>query len=211
MLSSYPADDQKTGFIQTTGRDFDQVRIIPESLRLVEVNTVLVLVGFAFFLVEFKFHSHTLGCLGIYCQEKDRAGQLAEVRDHQKGGGFGPLCFAAGILDNLSLPCDSQQMKYEIETTNVFDRWLAGIKDITFRARIISRFDRIQLGSFGDHKNLGDGLFELRFFFGPGFRAYYTIRVCKVVFLLCGGDKSSQSKDIERAKAIMEELEQDHE
>lgn len=102
-------------------------------------------------------------------------------------------------------------MKYEIETTNVFDKWLAGIRDLTFRARIISRFDRIQLGNFGDHKSLGDGLFELRFFFGPGFRAYYTVKESKVVFLLCGGDKSSQSKDIEQAKSIMTSLEREHE
>ena len=102
-------------------------------------------------------------------------------------------------------------MKYEIETTNVFDKWLAGIRDLTFRARIISRFDRIQLGNFGDHKSLGDGLFELRFFFGPGFRAYYTVKDSKVVFLLCGGDKSSQSKDIEQAKSIMTSLEREHE
>lgn len=102
----------------------------------------------------------------------------------------------------------NQQMKYEIETTNVFDRWLAGIKDITFRARIISRFDRVQLGNLGDHRDLGDGLLELRFFFGPGFRIYCTIRERTIVFLLCGGDKSTQSKDIERAKAIMADLEQ---
>jgi putative addiction module killer protein len=102
-------------------------------------------------------------------------------------------------------------MKYEITTTNVFDKWLAGIRDLTFRARIISRFDRIQLGNFGDHKSLGDGLFELRFFFGPGFRAYYTVKESKVVFLLCGGDKSSQSKDIEQAKSIMTSLEREHE
>ncbi|MGR0480551.1 type II toxin-antitoxin system RelE/ParE family toxin [Candidatus Electronema sp. TJ] len=102
-------------------------------------------------------------------------------------------------------------MKYEIETSNVFDKWLAGIRDLTFRARIISRFDRIQLGNFGDHKSLGDGLFELRFFFGPGFRAYYTVKESKVVFLLCGGDKSSQSKDIEQAKSIMTSLEREHE
>ncbi len=99
-------------------------------------------------------------------------------------------------------------MEYEIETTDVFDSWLAEIKDIKFRARIISRFDRLQLGNFGDHKGVGGGLFELRFFFGPGFRAYYTIRDCKIVFLLCGGDKSSQRRDIKQAKDIMAELEQ---
>jgi putative addiction module killer protein len=98
-------------------------------------------------------------------------------------------------------------MRYEIETTNIFDKWLAGIVDIRHRARIINRFDHIHLGNFGDHKNLGGGLFELRFFFGPGFRAYYTIKGERVVFLLCGGDKATQGKDIEKARNIMNELE----
>ncbi len=100
-------------------------------------------------------------------------------------------------------------MKYEIATSNFFDRWLAGIKDITLRARIISRFDSIQLGNFGDHKSLGGDLFELRFFFGPGFRVYFTVKEEKVVFLLCGGDKSQQSKDIQRARMIMAALEEE--
>ena len=65
------------------------------------------------------------------------------------------------------------------------------------------RFDHIQLGNCGDHKRLGNSLFELRFFFSSGFRAYYTIKDGKVVFLLCGGDKSSQNKDINKARAIM--------
>ena len=98
-------------------------------------------------------------------------------------------------------------MKYEIETTNIFDKWLVGIKDARNRARIISRLDHVRLGNFGDHKNLGGGLFELRFFFGPGFRVYYTVRDGKVVVLFCGGDKSGQSKDIDKARAIMAELE----
>jgi putative addiction module killer protein len=98
-------------------------------------------------------------------------------------------------------------MTYTIETTNVFDKWFAGIVDIGFRARIISRFDSVQLGNFGDHKNLGRGLFELRFFFGPGFRVYYTIKEGRVVFLLCGGDKSTQSRDVSKARSIMAELE----
>ena len=79
-------------------------------------------------------------------------------------------------LDKLSHMCDSMPMRYEIETTNIFDEWLAGISDIKTRARIITRFDHIKLGNFGDHKGLGEGLFELRFFFGPGFRAYYTVK-----------------------------------
>ena len=60
---------------------------------------------------------------------------------------------------------------------------------------------------FGDHKHLGGNLFELRFFFGPGFRAYYTIKDRKVVFLLCGGDKSTQARDINKARAVLAELE----
>lgn len=103
--------------------------------------------------------------------------------------------------------CDSISMEYEIETTNIFDRWLAGIRDTQHRARIINRFDHIQHGNFGDCKNLGGNLLELRFFFGPGFRAYCTIKGTKVVFLLCGGDKSTQGKDIDVARAIMTELE----
>ena len=103
--------------------------------------------------------------------------------------------------------CDSIFVEYEINTTNIFDKWLTGVKDTQHRARIISRFDHIQLGNFGDHKNLGGNLFELRFFFGPGFRTYYTIKGGKIIFLLCGGDKSTQSKDIKKARTIMDELE----
>ena len=100
-------------------------------------------------------------------------------------------------------------MKYEIETTNIFDKWLTSIKSTQFRARILSRFDNVQLGNFGDHKTVAPNLFELRFFFGPGYRAYYTIENDKVVFLLCGGDKSSQSRDIEKAKMIMQKCKGD--
>ena len=98
-------------------------------------------------------------------------------------------------------------MKYEINTTNIFDKWLAGVKDTQHRARIISRFDHIQQDNFGDHKNLGGNLFELRFFFGNGFRTYYTIKGEKIIFLLCGGNKSTQNKDIKKARIIMEKLE----
>jgi putative addiction module killer protein len=102
--------------------------------------------------------------------------------------------------------CDSTAMAYEIITTNVFDKWLCGIRSKQHRARIISRFDRIQMGNFGDHKSLGNNLFELRFFFGSGFRAYYTIKDGFVVFLLCGGNKSTQSRDIKKAHNIIDML-----
>jgi len=97
-------------------------------------------------------------------------------------------------------------MDYEIETTNVFDKWFSKIKDKKSQARILVRIKRIQFGHFGDHKAIDDELFELRLFFGSGFRVYYTIRGNTVVLLLTGGDKSSQNKDIQKAKAIMEDL-----
>ena len=112
-----------------------------------------------------------------------------------------------GSLDRASLKCDSFPVRYEIETTNIFDELLAGVSAIRTKAKIITRFDHIKLGNFGDHKGLGEGLFELRFFFGPGFRAYYTVKGGMVVFLLCGGDKSTQERDIKKARKIMIALE----
>lgn len=97
-------------------------------------------------------------------------------------------------------------MAYEIETTNIFDKWFSQIRDTTHRARILARIKRIQTGHFGDHKVVDTHLYELRLFFGPGFRIYYTIKGNKIIFLLTGGDKSSQKKDIEKARAIMEVL-----
>lgn len=72
---------------------------------------------------------------------------------------------------------------------------------------MLARIDRIQNGNFGDSKSLGDNLFELRFVFGGGLRIYYTIRHHQVVLLLNGGSKSSQSKDIEKARQMIQELE----
>lgn len=97
-------------------------------------------------------------------------------------------------------------MIYEIETTNVFDKWFSQIRDTRHRARILARIKRIQIGNFGDHKMVDTNIFELRFFFGPGFRIYYTIKGDRIIFLLTGGDKSSQKNDIEKARTIMEDL-----
>ena len=75
------------------------------------------------------------------------------------------------------------------------------------RYRLGARFDRIIDGQFGDHKAITQDLFELRFFFGGGLRIYYTVRNGQVVLLLAGGDKDSQAKDIQKATALLEELE----
>ena len=84
-------------------------------------------------------------------------------------------------------------------------QWFESIRDLKTRTQIQSRIDRIKSGNLGDHKSVGDGVFELRFRYGPGYRIYFGQVGNTIVLLLCGGDKSSQSRDIERAKAYWQE------
>ncbi len=86
-----------------------------------------------------------------------------------------------------------------------FTDWLKGLRDLETRVRIRKRLRQIELGLLGDTKFLGDGVFELRFFFGPGYRIYYGKEGDTIVVLLCGGDKSTQTKDIETAKRYWKE------
>ena len=86
-----------------------------------------------------------------------------------------------------------------LQTTDVFDRWYDGLRDRQGRARIAARLRRVELGNFGDVKPVGSGVSELRIDYGPGYRVYLTQRGLEVVILLAGGDKRTQSKDIEAA------------
>jgi len=95
----------------------------------------------------------------------------------------------------------------EVYTTEEFDSWLTKLRDRKARARIQARIDRIELGNFGDAAPVGDGVSELRIFYGPGYRVYFTKQSSVVVVLLIGGDKSSQSSDIEKAKKLAVNLE----
>jgi putative addiction module killer protein len=79
--------------------------------------------------------------------------------------------------------------------------WLDGLRDMTARSRIVARLDRLSLGLIGDWKSIGSGVCELRIDTGPGYRVYYAQDGAAVVLLLCGGDKRTQAKDIERAHA----------
>lgn len=97
-------------------------------------------------------------------------------------------------------------MNYEIQTTTTFDRWFSKIKDKSTKYRIEARLSRITKGNFGDTETVASSLFELRFFFGGGIRIYYTMVGGKIVLLLCGGDKSTQSSDIEQAKKLLDKL-----
>ena len=81
-----------------------------------------------------------------------------------------------------------------------FTVWLESLKNSRTRYRIVTRLDRVELGNLGDHKMLGDGIFELRFHFGPGYRVYCGEVDDRIVLLLVGGDKGSQSRDITRAR-----------
>lgn len=90
--------------------------------------------------------------------------------------------------------------------------WLHKLKDKVTRARIRRRLDLLETGHYGDHKPLGDGAYELRLHFGPGYRIYFAEVACVIVILLYGGDKSSQAKNIKTAKKFWKELqEQCHE
>ena len=78
--------------------------------------------------------------------------------------------------------------------------WLEALKDRVGQSRIYARIHRAEMGNFGDHKSVGGGLMELRIAVGPGYRLYYALDGSDIILLLVGGDKSTQSKDIEMAK-----------
>jgi len=98
-------------------------------------------------------------------------------------------------------------VKYVLESTGQYDKWFRKIKDTSSRIKILARLSRIENGNFGDFKPLGSNLYELRLFFGPGFRIYYTMKGGRIILLLAGGDKSSQQQDIEKAEALLKEME----
>ncbi|MGY2046766.1 type II toxin-antitoxin system RelE/ParE family toxin [Methylobacterium sp. JK268] len=91
---------------------------------------------------------------------------------------------------------------FEVSRTAQFDAWIAGLRDPRAKARIALRIDRLALGNPGDVTSVGGGVSELRIDYGPGYRVYFARRDRTVILLLCGGDKSSQTQDIERAKAL---------
>lgn len=97
---------------------------------------------------------------------------------------------------------------YQIYRTRIFIDWLDGLGD----DRAVALIDRRLLtlaahGHFGDSKQVAQGIVEMRFRFGPGYRVYLTRRGKRIVLLLCGGDKRSQKRDIERAMALAETTE----
>ena len=94
-----------------------------------------------------------------------------------------------------------------VQQTETFAHWLSSLKDRAGRVRILSRLDRIAMGNFGDVKPLGEGVSEIRIDTGPGYRLYFVRQKNTVILLLCGGDKSTQDRDISRAKELAKTLE----
>lgn len=94
----------------------------------------------------------------------------------------------------------------EVRQTTVFTKWLDELRDRNARVRIVARMRRMELGNYGDVKPVGEGVSEMRITYGPGYRLYFVQAGKAVVVLLCGGDKSSQSKDIAQAKQMAKEL-----
>jgi len=94
----------------------------------------------------------------------------------------------------------------EIRKTEVFAAWLDGLHDIRARARILVRIERLAAGNPGNVKAVGEGVSELRIDYGPGYRIYYKKYGKKVVILLAGGDKRTQTKDIKTALCLAQNL-----
>ena len=92
----------------------------------------------------------------------------------------------------------------EVRQTDEFSGWLHRLRDANAVARIAGRIRRIEMGNPGDSRSVGQGVLEMRIDYGPGYRVYYVHRGAQIVILLCGGDKRTQSQDIERARELAE-------
>jgi putative addiction module killer protein len=97
-------------------------------------------------------------------------------------------------------------MGYQINQTEIFRTWHFALRDLRARLAISRRIDIAEAGSLGNVRSVGDGVSEMKIDVGPGYRLYFTIRGRTVIFLLCGGDKSTQDADIRRAKDMAKEV-----
>lgn len=96
---------------------------------------------------------------------------------------------------------------FQLQQTEFFAKWLVNLRDVRAKARILARLDSARLGNVGDARSVGGGVSEMRIDVGAGFRVYFTRRQRIMIILLCGGDKSTQTKDITRAKLMAQEIE----
>ena len=94
----------------------------------------------------------------------------------------------------------------EVRQTEVFVRWMDALKDVQVRARILVRIERLARGLAGDAKPVGEGVSELRIDYGPGYRVYYKKQGREILVLLAGGDKRTQTSDIQTALRLARNL-----
>ena len=93
------------------------------------------------------------------------------------------------------------------EKTSEFDKWLRKLKDIRAKAKILFRIQKLESdGHFGDYKPVGDGISEMRINYAKGYRVYFKEKDNRIVILLIGGDKSTQKRDIQKAKEIWNKI-----
>ena len=95
---------------------------------------------------------------------------------------------------------------YTVIETDTFQSWVDGLRDMPTRIRLRRRLGKAMRGNLGDVKAVGDGVWEMREFFGPGWRLYYVQRGDVLIVMLGGGDKSSQGRDIAAAKSLAKEI-----
>ena len=95
---------------------------------------------------------------------------------------------------------------FEVRQTETFSKWILKLWDVRARARIQARIDRLELGNAGDVKPVGEGVSEMRIDYGPGYRVYFIQKGSELIILLAGGDKRSQSRDIQNALNLAKEL-----
>ena len=93
----------------------------------------------------------------------------------------------------------------EVVESATFKRWIQRLRDRRAVARINARLRNVTFGHIGDAKSVGGGIFEMRIHYGPGYRLYYIREETRVVVLLCGGQKGTQTRDIERARRLAED------
>lgn len=91
---------------------------------------------------------------------------------------------------------------FDIVETEEFAIWLNGLKDLRAKIKIVKLMEKMQEGNLGKVKPVGEGVSESKIDYGPGYRVYFWQKGNEIIILLCGGDKSTQSKDIEKAKEI---------
>ena len=97
----------------------------------------------------------------------------------------------------------------EVRQTERFAQWLGGLRDLRARARVQARIERLIGGNPGDVKPIGSGVSELRINYGPGYRVYFQQKGSTLIILLAGGDKSSQSRDIDEALLLARQIKED--